>query len=192
MKKVLIITGHPDFDSLGSRLSEKYKEGAEVAGAEVREIIVRNLSFDPVLFHGYMRQEKLEEDILCSQELISWADHLVLIYPNWWGTYPALLKGFIDKVFWPDFAFRYTNGKLSWDKLLKGKSARVIITMDTPLWYYYLVQGSPGHKAIKRATLEFCGISPVRIISLAPVRNADEKKIESWLEKIYLLGKKIR
>ena len=132
-----------------------YKEGAEAGGAEVREIIVKDLNFNPILFLGYKRKEKLEDDILSSQELIAWADHLVFIYPNWWGTYPALFKGFIDKVLWPGFAFQYRQNSLGIDQLLTGKSARVIVTMDTPLWYYNLVQGRPGHRAIKGATLKF-------------------------------------
>ena len=192
MKKVLLILAHPDIDSLSDQLGDKYKEGAEASGADVKVLTIRDLHFDPVLYHGYRKPEIIERDIIKSRELISWADHLVFIFPNWWGTYPALFKGFIDKVFWPEFAFRYRKGSTKWDKLLKGKTARVIITMDTPFWYYYFIQGSPGHKAFKNATLKFCGINPVRIKVLTPVRIASAKKIESWLLKIYQLGKKIR
>jgi len=191
-KKVLIIQGHPNKDSTSTRLAEAYKKGAEEGGAEVREIIVKDLNFNPILFLGYKRKEKLEDDILSSQELIAWADHLVFIYPNWWGTYPALFKGFIDKVLWPGFAFSYREDSKGIDQLLKGKSARVIVTMDTPLWYYNLVQGRPGHRAIKGATLEFCGIRPVRFLTLTPVRNAEEKQLATWLEKVYQLGFKVK
>jgi NAD(P)H dehydrogenase (quinone) len=187
-KKVLIIQGHPNKDSLSSRIAEKYKEGAVTGGAEVKEIIVKELNFNPILFLGYKRKEKLEDDILTSQETIAWADHLVFIYPNWWGTYPALFKGFIDKVLWPGFAFQYRQNSSGIDKMLTGKSARVIVTMDTPMWYYNLVQGRPGHRAIKGATLKFCGINPVRFFTLTPVRNANEKTINKWLNKVYKLG----
>jgi NAD(P)H dehydrogenase (quinone) len=192
IKKVLIIQGHPNKDSLSSRIAEKYKEGAEAGGAEVKEIIVKDLNFNPILFLGYKRKEKLEDDILTSQETIAWADHLVFIYPNWWGTYPALFKGFIDKVLWPGFAFQYRQNSSTIDKLLEGKSARVIVTMDTPMWYYNIFQGRPGHRAIKGATLKFCGIKPVRFYTLTPVRNASEKTIEKWLRKIYQLGFKVK
>lgn len=192
VKKVLIIQGHPNEDSLSSRIAARYKEGVESSGAEVKEIIVKKLNFNPILFLGYKRKEKLEDDIISSQQLIAWADHLVFIYPNWWGTYPALFKGFIDKVLWPGFAFQYRENSQGVDKLLKGKSARVIVTMDTPLWYYNLIQGRPGHRAIKGATLEFCGIHPVRFLSLTPVRNATGKKIDKWLKRVYRLGKEIK
>ena len=89
IKKVLIVHGHPNKDSLSSRIAVTYKEGAEAGGAEVKEIIVKDLNFNPILFLGYKRKEKLEDDILSSQKLIAWANHLVFIYPNWWGTYPA-------------------------------------------------------------------------------------------------------
>jgi len=187
-KKVLIILGHPNKDSLSSRIAAKYKEGAIEGGAEVKEIIVKDLNFNPILFLGYKRIEKLEDDILSSQKLIAWADHLVFIYPNWWGTYPALFKGFIDKVLWPGFAFQYRKNSVKVDKLLTGKTARVFVTMDTPLWYYNLVQGRPGHRAIKGATLKFCGISPVKFMTLTPVRNASEVKLEAWLKRVYKFG----
>lgn len=191
-KRVLIVQGHPNKDSLSSRIAATYKEGAEAGGAEVDEIIVKDLNFNPILFLGYKRKEKLEDDIVASQKKIAWADHIVFIYPNWWGTYPALFKGFIDKALWPGFAFQYRKDSAGIDKLLTGKSARVIVTMDTPMWYYNLIQGRPGHRAIRGATLMFCGIKPVKFLTLTPVRNAGEKKINTWLEKVYRLGTKIK
>jgi len=188
VKKVLIILGHPNKDSLSNQIMAKYKSGAEKGGAEVKEIVVKDLNFNPILFLGYKRKEKLEDDIIASQELIAWADHLVFIYPNWWGTYPALFKGFIDKVLWPGFAFQYKSGSRGVEQLLKGKSARIFVSMDTPMWYYNLVQGRPGHRAMKGATLEFCGIKPVRFSTFTPVRNAKEQKIEKWLRRVYSLG----
>ncbi len=189
MKKILIVSGHPNPDSLSEKLREYYRQGAEAAGSVVREIIVRDLDFDLVLHKGYKRQNQLEDDIIRSQDLIAWAEHVVWIYPNWWGTYPALFKAFLDKVLWPGFAFRYRPGIMKWDKLLTGRSARVIITMDTPLWYYRLRQMRPGHAAIKRATLEFCGFKPVRITSLGPVKRANETTINKWLNRVEKLGK---
>ncbi len=191
-KKILIVQGHPNKDSLSSRIAVKYREGAESGGAEVKDIVVRDLNFDPTLFPGYRLREKLEDDILNAQQLFSWADHLVFIYPNWWGTYPAIFKGFLDKVLWPGFAFRYRKGSKRVEKLLKGRSARVIVTMDTPVWYYYIFQGRPGHRAVKTATLEFCGISPVSFYTMSPVRNAPEKLVNRWLDKAWQLGKAMK
>jgi putative NADPH-quinone reductase len=76
--------------------------------------------------------------------------------------------------------------------MLTGKSARVIVTMDTPLWYYNFIQGRPGHRAIKGATLEFCGIRPVKFFTLTPVRNASEIQINKWLKRVYNLGLEVK
>jgi NAD(P)H dehydrogenase (quinone) len=88
---------------------------------------------------------------------------------------PALLKGFIDKVFLPGFGFRYRKDSVWWDKLLTGKSARLIVTMDTPPWYFRWIYGRPGHNAMKKSTLQFCGIKPVKITSIGPVKHAESR-----------------
>jgi len=191
-KKVLVVLGHPNKDSFSQKIFENYIDSARSSGAMVRQIIVRDLDFEPILFKGYKREDALEDDILKAQEEFSWADHIVMIYPNWWGTYPALFKGFIDKVLWPGFAFQYKAGILNWEKYMIGKSVRLFVTMDTPAWFYYLRQGAPGHKAMKRATLKFCGFHPVRITSFTMVRKADEKIVERWLLRVRKLGQKVK
>jgi NAD(P)H dehydrogenase (quinone) len=123
------------------------------------------------------------------QEEILAADHLVWVYPNWWSTFPALLKGFIDRVFVPGFAFKYHDKDPSWDKLLQGKTARLIVTMDTPKWYYWLINKNAGHNAMKIGVLEFCGIKPVNITVFAPIKSADEAKRKKWLGEVEKLGK---
>lgn len=104
-KKILLINGHPDTESFNFSIAAAYKKGAIANGYEVREIIVRNLDFNPNLQFGYRKRTELEIDLLEAQEKIRWAEHLVWIYPVWWGSVPALLKGFIDRVFLPGFAF---------------------------------------------------------------------------------------
>jgi len=96
------------------------------------------------------------------------------VYPIWWGTYPALLKAFIDRVFLPGFAFKYKPDSMFWDKLLKGKTARLIVTMDAPKWYYALVYRSAGHIALKKATLEFCGVKPVTTSTFGSVKSSSD------------------
>lgn len=149
------------------------------------------MEFNPNLAFGYKKQLDLEEDLRKSQESIAWADHLVFVYPTWWGTMPALLKGFIDRVFLPGFAFQYRDGSVWWDKLLKGKSARLIVTMDTPPWYFKLVYGQPGHRAMKRTILGFCGIRPVGITSIGPIKGSTEVKKERWLNRVQKLGERL-
>ena len=191
MKKILIINGHPDKESLCFGLAESYQKGALSSGAECKLVHLIDLKFNPVLMHGYRERTELEPDLLLIQQDILEADHLVFVYPTWWGTYPALLKGLIDRVFLPQFAFKYRDNSLFWDKLLKGKSARLIVTMDTPTWYYSLIYRSPGHHSMKKTILEFCGIKPVKILTFGPVKTADAKKRNYWLFLTEKLGKKL-
>jgi len=188
-KKILIIQGNPNVNSLCDSIAERYKLGAEKSNAEVKLFRLTDMKFDPILKEGYKKEVLLEEDLQTAQYNIKWADHLVFVYPTWWGTVPALLKGFIDRVFLPGFAFKYRKGSPWWDKFLTGKSARLLVTMDTPVWYYKWFYGSPGHNAMKKNTLEFCGVKPVKISSFGPVRFASPEKIQSWLDESEKLGK---
>ncbi len=190
MKKILIINGHPDKESFCFYLAESYKKGADTAGADCKLVNLIDLDFNPILTFGYRKISELESDLVKMQKEISSADHLVLVYPNWWSTFPALLKGFIDRVFVPGFAFKYRENSPFWDKLLKGKTARLIVTMDTPWWYYWLINRNAGHNAMKICVLEFCGIKPVKITAFAPVKSSDEKKRKQWLDEVEALGKK--
>jgi putative NADPH-quinone reductase len=192
MKKVLLILGHPNKDSFCGSLAEKYREGAVKAGAEVREISIGDLDFDPILHYGYKKIQELETDLIRAQELINWAEHIVFVYPIWWAGKPALLKGFIDRVFLPGFSFKYRENSPFWDKYLTGKSARVIITMDAPVLYNFLVYGNAEQKAMKRGILQFCGIKPVKITTIGSVKTMKSGQIEKWLEKIKKLGEEIK
>lgn len=190
MKKILIVNGHPDKESFCFALASSYKKGAELTGADCKLVSLIDLDFNPILTYGYRKITELEPDLLKAQQDILDADHLVFVYPNWWGTYPALLKGFLDRVLLPGFAFKYRENSPWWDKLLKGKTARLIVTMDAPKWYYFLIYRSPGHNAMKRAVLEFCGIKPVKITSFSPIKSSDHKKRKQWIEAAEKLGKK--
>lgn len=189
MKKILILNGHPDKESFCFALAESYKKGADSNGDQCQLVHLIDLKFNPVLTHGYRLVSELEPDLLQIQQDILQADHLVFVYPNWWATFPALLKGFIDRVFLPNFAFKYHEKGPFWDKLLKGKTARLIVTMDTPKWYYWLVNRSAGHNAMKIGILEFCGIQPVKISVFTPVKSSDNAKRKEWLAEVERLGK---
>jgi NAD(P)H dehydrogenase (quinone) len=189
MKNILIINGHPDKNSFCFALAENYKKGAEMNGTECKLVHLIELEFNPILTYGYRVVSALEPDLKKMQQAILEADHLVIVYPNWWGTYPALLKGFIDRVFLPNFAFKYLKNSPLPAKLLKGKTARIIVTMDTPQWYYWLINKSPGHNSMKKAILEFCGIKPVKITVFSGIKSSDEAKRKKWLEEVEALGK---
>lgn len=191
MRKILIINGHPDRESFCFELANRYKKGAEYSGADCKIVNLIDLEFSPILKFGYKKRTELEADLLKVQNEILESNHLVFVYPTWWGTYPALLKGFIDRVFLPKFAFKYRENSLLWNKLLKGKSARLIVTMDTPKWYYSLIYKSSGHNSMKKAILEFCGIKPVKITTLSPIKSSSAIKRKKWLEQIEKIGQKM-
>jgi len=105
---------------------------------------------------------------------------------------PALLKGFLDRVFLPGFAFKYRKGSALWDKLLKGRSARLLVTMDSPVWYNRFMYLSAGHRAMKTAALEFCGITPVRISQFGSVRSSTPTQRSKFLDKVGKLGVELK
>ncbi|MFH1119163.1 MAG: NAD(P)H-dependent oxidoreductase [Bacteroidota bacterium] len=192
MKNILIILGHPVKDTFSDSLRAAYSKGALESGAQIREIVLRKLNFDLNFSEGYRGNQELEPDLVKAQEDILWANHIVLIYPNWWSTFPALMKGFIDRTFLPGFAFKYRKGSLLWDKLLSDRSARIIVTMDTPPWYYWLVYRRPGHNAMKRGILGFCGIKPVRVTTIGSLKISSEKKREQWIARVEHLGRRMK
>jgi len=182
VKKILVILGHPRKDSLCGALAAAYAGTARAAGAEVRELALADLAFDPVLHLGYRGEQAPEADLAAAQESILWADHLAFVYPTWWGGLPALLKGFIDRAFQPGFAFKYRPDSPWWDRLLAGRSARLLVTMDTPPWYYRWVYRMPGHNQMRRTILEYCGIRPVRISQFGRVKGAPATLRDKWIE----------
>jgi putative NADPH-quinone reductase len=189
-KKILVILGHPDADSFCGALFKAYIKGAEANSSEVREIKIGDLTFDPVLWKGYNKIQELEPDLVRSQEDILWAEHIVFVYPTWWGAMPSLMKGFIDRTFLPGFAFKYRNDSQFWDKLLSGRSAQLLVTLDTPPWYYRLIYRSPGYNQMKRTILGFCGIKVNSISEFSPIKGSNQEKREKWLKTAEELGKK--
>lgn len=192
MKKILIINGHPNSDSFNFGLSEAYKKGALTTGADIKEIVIKDLKFNPNLQFGYQKRTELEPDLLDSWEKIKWADHLVWVHPVWWGGLPAITKGFIDRVFLPGFAFQYRKNSVWWDKLLTGKTAHIITTLDQPSWYYWLAFGRPSVNQLKKSTLEFCGVKPVKVTYTGTVKNSELSKRKKWLDKIEKLGENLK
>jgi NAD(P)H dehydrogenase (quinone) len=189
-KRILIINGHPNRSSLNFAFAAAYKKGAMESHAEVKEITVADLHFNPNLEYGYQKRTELEPDLLEAWEKIKWADHLVWIHPVWWGGLPAILKGFIDRLFLPGFAFRYRENSMFWDRLLKGKTAHIITTLDQPGWYYWLVYGRPSVNQLKKSTLQFCGIQPVAVSYFGIIKNATEQKRAQWISAVEKLGRK--
>src|SRR5699024_5227628 len=187
---VLIVLGHPRGDSYCAALAEAYAAGAAtVPTVALRWLRLSELEFDPHVHVDSPENQPLEPDLKAALPDLHWADHLVFVYPNWWGTMPALLKGFFDRLLMPGDAFGfYGPGALEWDGLLQGKSGQIITTMDTPPLAYKWVYGSPGKRAVQHATLGFCGIKTVRSFVCGPLRTSTAKKRAHWLQQVHNLG----
>lgn len=191
-KKILIINGHPNRDSFNFGIAAAYKKGVLSTGTKVKEIVIANLDFNPNLQFGYQKRTELEPDLLEAWEKIQWADHLVWIHPVWWGGLPAITKGFIDRLFLPGFAFQYRENSHFWDKLLKGKTAHIITTLDQPGFFYRLVFHRPSVNQLRRSVLKFCGISPVKVSYIGIVRNSTPEMRKKWLQKVENWGKQLK
>lgn len=189
MKKILIINGHPNLRSYNFALAEAYRDGAASTGAHVEQINLAELKFNPNLEFGYTQRIELEPDLQSSITKIMAADHLVWVHPVWWGGFPSIMKGFIDRIFLPGITFSYRENSLWWDKLLIGKTARIITTLDQPAWYYWLYYSSPGVNQLKRSILGFCGVSPVKVTYIGVIKQSDLRRRDRWLRQIYQLGR---
>lgn len=193
MKKILLIDAHPDSERLTGSLVEAYKRGALQSGYDVTTINIRDMDFNPNLKFGYNQRIDLEADLLNAIDEIKASEHMVWFHPVWWGGLPALVKGFIDRTFLPSIFFDYNEEKLGgmgWDGYLEGKSARIIATMDTPTFYYRWINKAPSINQLKKATLEFCGVKPVKVTQFAPVKVSTQKTRDRWLDEVYQLGLK--
>ena len=189
--RILIIQGHPDPRTIhfGHVLADAYGKAAKEAGHEVRCIRVADLDF-PVL-----RTKEDWEDgepvpaIRASQDLINWAEHLVIFYPLWHGDMPALFKAFVEQVFRPGFAVNIREPGKLWEKLLKHKSARIVITMGMPAFIYHWYFREHSLKSLKRNILAFSGIGPIHA-SLIGMVDDNPRARQRWIAKMTALGQK--
>lgn len=188
---VLIINGHPKEQSFNDALVKAYETGVLNTNASVEVLILRDLNFNLSLKDAYEDQVHLEEDLKIAIEKILWCDHMVWVHPLWWSGFPALMKGFIDRAFLPGVTYKYEGKSLFPKQLLKGKTARIICTADSPSWYNTLFLSAPNTKQLKKGTLEFCGVKPVRTSFIGPIRNSTPAFREKWLQKITNLGARL-
>jgi NAD(P)H dehydrogenase (quinone) len=180
--RIFILLGHPDKETLSGEFATAYEQAAIKAGHEVKRLNIGDLTFDPILHKGYKVIQAYEPDIVAVQENITWCEHFVLVYPNWWGSMPAMLKGFWDRAFMPHFAFRMHKDHFGWDKLLKGRTSRVIVLTGNPPFLDWLAFGDYT-ATIRRSILEFAGIS-TKVSSFGPSENISPEKKARWEKKI--------
>ncbi|TNE28009.1 MAG: flavodoxin family protein [Bacteroidetes bacterium] len=192
MKQIVVIVGHPNKESFNYALADAYVQGALQSEAQVSRINIADLDFNPNMSSGNRQASQLEPDLKEAIEKIKKADHIVWVYPMWWYGSPALMKGFIDRTFLPGIAYKYVEGKAFPKKLFKGKTARLIITADTPRWYDYLFMKSPAINQLKKGTLQFSGVSPVKVSFIAPIIKSKETFRTQWLQKVTALGRDLK
>lgn len=183
MKKILIFQGNPNNDTYCGHLADVYESSAKTAGFEVERVNINDMKFDPILHQGYKAIQQLEPDLVSLQEKINWADHLVFIYPNWWCTMPAVMKGMFDRMWLPGFAFNFDKQTKKLIQRLKGKTARVIIVAGThsPLktWWKF----GDFTNEIAHGILGFSGIK-VKVTAYGPSEHVKPEKLEEWSEKV--------
>ncbi|WP_241461030.1 NAD(P)H-dependent oxidoreductase [Shewanella mangrovi] len=189
MKKVLVINGNPKQQSYCAELAKRYVDASSDVH-QVQLISLSRLQFEADLSDGYDQPQALESPLIDVQQALLWAEHVVIVLPVWWGGMPAKLKGLIDRTFLPGFAFKYRENHPIPEKLLQGRTADIILTMDTPPFYYRWFQGNPVFKQLKYTILKFSGFSRVSATYIGPVRGATDKQKAKWVEQVGRLAKR--
>ncbi len=189
MKKILIFLGHPSKDSYSGRIADAYEVSARAAQFEVERVNIQDLKFDPILHLGYREIQKLEPDLVSMQEKINWADHIVIVYPNWWCTMPAIMKGFFDRIWLPGFAFNFDKQTKKLIQRLKGKTARVIIVAGTHSPFMTWWKFGDFTNEISHGILGFSGIK-TSVSAFGPSERVPALVLDHWVEKVQKLGAK--
>lgn len=186
---ILVIQGHPDprGGHFGHALADAYAWSATAAGHAVKRLEIARLDF-PMLRDAATWQGPPPATLTGAQAMIAWADHLVLFFPLWLGTMPALLKAFLEQVFRPGFALIYEGHRFP-QRGLTGKSARVVVTMGMPAFWYRWFFRANGVRGLERSILGFCGVKPVRETLIGLVEAKDGRARQKWLEKLEAMGR---
>jgi NAD(P)H dehydrogenase (quinone) len=153
--KVLLLDCHPDHARFASHLLDLYQD-ALPDHAEMDRIALRDLAFSPHLRRGYAKRTDWEPDLLKLAKMVDECDHLTVAFPMWWGAEPAELKGLLYRLFLPGFLFSYRENSSLWDGHMTGRSADVIVTMDTPPLFLRLIYGNALIKRWRGSSSRLC------------------------------------
>ncbi|QKC84813.1 NAD(P)H-dependent oxidoreductase [Mesorhizobium sp. NZP2077] len=194
-RRILIVVGHPDPspDRLCRGLARAYGEGAEKAGHVVRRVDLAAIDFPMLRTMQEFEHGSIPDELKGAAEAIVWAEHIVFVFPLWLGTMPARLKSFLEQVMRPGTAFAYPDKGGGFTKtLLRGRSARVVVTMGMPSVVYRLWFLGHGIAGMKRSILHFVGISPVRETLFGMVAGASDATRAKWISQMHKLGERAR
>src|SRR5665647_2538979 len=188
MANIAIVVGNPQTDSYCEALGDAYRLGAESGGHQAKLFVLARMNFDAILRGGYRHLQPLEPDLAAAREAFLACDHVVFVFPLWLGDMPAIMKGFLERLVQPDLlAIQASGGKASW-KVFKGKSARVIMTMGMPGWFYRWYFGAHALKLLKRNILHFTGIRPVHSTIYGMIEAVGDETRKQWLREVEALG----
>lgn len=188
MRRIMIVIGHPQKNTLCEAMGNAYKSGAESAGHEAKLFHLADMRFDPILREGYRKEQALEPDLLSAHTALANCDHLVLIFPLWCGDMPALMKGFIERILQPNLIARENSEHaMNWS-IFKNKTARIIMTMGMPVSIYRFWYRGHALKLLTRNILNFIGIKPVRHTLFGMVGTSKPQARVRWIDQIRDLG----
>lgn len=189
-RRILLINGHPDTGArhLLPTLIDAYAEGALAAGHEVRRVDIGALDFPLLRSASDWEHGDLPPGLKSAQDDVAWSQHMVLGFPLWMGDMPALLKGFLEQVARPGFAFHRDEKNPFGKKALGGRSARVVVTMGMPALLYRWYFRAHSVKSLERNILGFVGIAPVHETLVGLVDQLGEKGVAQWNAKLKKLG----
>jgi len=194
-RRILIVIGHPDPspDRLCRGLAKAYAEGAEQSGHAVRQVDLAAIDFPMLRTMQEFEHGAVPDCLKEAAEAIIWAEHIVFVFPLWLGTMPALLKAFLEQVMRPGTAFAYPDKGGGFTRtLLRGRSARVVVTMGMPSFVYRLWFLSHGIAGMRRSVLRFAGISPVRETLFGMVAGSSDATRAKWIGQMRKLGQLAR
>jgi putative NADPH-quinone reductase len=191
-KTVTIIQGHPDpaGHHLCHTLADAYAEGATASGHRVIRIEIAKIDFPILQTQAEFESGPLPASLEPSRDAILSSNHVVIVFPLWLGTMPAIVKAFLEQVMRPGTAFAYEKGGIK--KLLEGRSAHIIVTMGMPAWLYQTFYFSHGIRALQRNIFKFTGFSPVRTTMFGMVHNATAGTASRWVNTMRRKGSMLR
>jgi putative NADPH-quinone reductase len=192
MRRILVLQGHPDSsrDHFCHALADHYVEGASSAGHSVRTVEIAGLDFPMLRSKHDWEAGSLPPDLTEARDAIGWAEHLVFFFPLWLGDMPALLKAFLEQVARPGFAFALPSDGGMGQKLLGGRSARVVVTMGMPALVYRWYFRAHSVKSLERNILGFVGIAPIHRNLVGMIEGMTNVQRERWLETLRGLGER--
>lgn len=183
-QKTLVLLGHPEVESFCSALADRVVASAESRAEEVRRIHLSDLHVPGAVVRPGREDHAPDPVVALVQEAIGAADRIVFVFPIWWGGMPGRFKSLLEQTLTPGFAFRYVPNSTRWTPLLSGKTAELIVTMDTPPWFFRTVYRDAGISELRRNVLEFCGVKVTRVRRFGPMRVSTESQRRAWLDSV--------